>query len=49
MSLREIQDGVFLYREPSKYMQKVVAACGAKQNIVMGHCRVEKEKLDKEI
>lgn len=49
MSLREIQDGVFLYREPSKYMQKVVAECGAKQSIAMGHCRVEKEKLDKEI
>lgn len=49
MSLKEIDDGVFLLREPSKLMQKVVKACGAKENIIMGHCQVEKEITDKQI
>lgn len=47
MSLREIEDGIFLTREPSKHMQEVVNTCGAKKHIIMGHCQVEKERLDK--
>ena len=32
MSLKEIEDGVFLKRSPSRYMQRVLSACGAKQS-----------------
>lgn len=49
MSLKEIEDGVFLKRKPSHYMQRVLSACGAKQNIVMGHCQVQKEMDDKQL
>lgn len=49
MSLQEIEDGVFLLRAPSQHMQKVIATCGAKQCIVMGHCQVKEEMLQKEI
>lgn len=49
MSLREIEDGVFLTRNPSQHMQKVVATCGARKHIVMGHCQIENEKKQKEI
>lgn len=41
MSLREIEDDIFLTREPSKHMQEVVNTCGAKKHIIMGHCQVE--------
>lgn len=47
MSLQEISDGVFLYREPSRHMQEVVTTCGAKKQIVMGHCQNDKEMQDK--
>ena len=40
MSLREIEGGIFLTRQPSKYMQEVVNTCGAKKHIIMGHCQV---------
>lgn len=49
MSLKEIEDGVFLKRKPSRYMQSVLSVCGAKQNIVMGHCQVQKEVDDKQL
>ena len=49
MSLKEIEDGVFLKRKPSRYMQRVLSACGAKQNIVLGHCQVQKEMDDKQL
>ena len=49
MSLKEIEEGVFLLRAPSQHMQKVVTTCLAKQHIVMGHCQVDKEKMQKEI
>lgn len=35
MSLKEIDDGVFLYRAPSQHMQKVIATCEAKQHIII--------------
>ena len=48
MSLKEIEDGVFLTRKPSKHMQKVLNTCKAKKHIVMGHCQVKKEMEDKQ-
>ena len=44
MSLKEIEDGIFLARKPSEHMQKVIKECGAKENIIMSHCINEKEK-----
>lgn len=49
MSLKEIEDGFFLKRKPSYHMQMVLSTCGAKQNIVMGHCQVQKEMDDKQL
>lgn len=49
MSLKEIDEHVFLYRKPSQHMQKVVMECDTKQHIIMGYCQVEKEKQDKEL
>lgn len=49
MSLKEIDENVFLFRAPSKHMQKVVTTCFAKEHIIMGHCQVEKERTDKEM
>ena len=49
MSLKEIEDGVFLKRKPSCHMQMVLSTCGAKQNIVLGHCQVQKEMDDKQL
>lgn len=47
MSLEEIDNGLFLKRKPSLFMQKVIKDCGAKENIIMGHCMNEKEIEDK--
>ena len=49
MSLQEIDDHVFLLREPSHHMQHIIATCGAKKHIIMGHCQVEMDMRDKEI
>lgn len=49
MSLKEIDEHVFLYRKPSQHMQKVVNTCGAKQHIIMGHYRVDEERQDKKL
>ena len=48
-SIEEIEAGIFLERNPSKHMQKVLAECEAKENIVMGHCQNGKEKSDKHL
>lgn len=48
-SVEEINEGCFLVRQPSKFMQNVVATCGSKQNIILGHCTIQKEKDDKQI
>lgn len=48
MSIQEIEKGIFLARKPSRHMQKVLSTCNAKENIVMGHCQVEKEMQDKQ-
>ena len=49
MSLEEIEKGIFLERLPSKFMQRVVSECQAKQNIIMSHCQVQKELDDKNL
>ena len=49
MSLQEIEEHIFLTRKPSEHMQKVVKQCKAKENIIMGHCQVEQERIDKNI
>lgn len=49
MSLREVEEGVFLKREPSLFMQKIISECNSKCNIIMGHCQNQKELEDKKI
>lgn len=49
MSIEEIENGIFFTRMPSKLMQKVVATCQAKQNIIMSHCQIQKEMDDKQL
>lgn len=49
MSLKEIDEHVFLHRAPSKHMQNVLNMCEAKQHIIMGHCQVKREMEDKQI
>lgn len=49
MSIQEIEKGIFLARKPSRHIQKVLSTCDAKENIVMGHCQVEKEIQDKQL
>ena len=46
-SLEELEDGVFLKRHPSRFMQKILNECEAEQSIIMGHCLNEKERKDK--
>ena len=47
MSLEEIEEGCFYFREPSKWMKKVLAECGARQQFILGHCHADKEITDK--
>ena len=49
MSLEEIEDGCFLHRKPIKKMQRIIENCESKENIIMGHCQVQKEMDDKQI
>ncbi len=49
MSVEEIEQGIFLERLPSKFMQSVIATCRSKQNIIMSHCQIQKEMDDKNI
>lgn len=49
MSLREISEHIFLTREPSQHMMKVVYSCGARRNFIMGHCQVQQEMDDKQL
>ena len=39
MSIKEIDEGIFLERKPSLLMQKVLNECNTKKNIIMGHCK----------
>lgn len=47
MSKEEVDNGCFLYRKPSKHMQRVLNTSGAKKNIIMGHSAYHQEILDK--
>jgi FMN phosphatase YigB (HAD superfamily) len=47
MSLKEIEEGCFLNRAPSKRMQRVIETCGAAEHIILGHCHAEREISDK--
>lgn len=49
MSEQEINEGVFLTRKPSKFMQNVVSTCQSKKNIILGHYLTKKEIEDKHI
>lgn len=49
MSITEINNGCFLNRKPLKLMQNVINTCASKQNIIMWHYQIQKEKDDKEI
>lgn len=49
MSVKEIEEGIFLYREPSKHMQRVVRECKAKEQFILGHCHEPKEISDKHL
>lgn len=49
MSLKEINEHIFLTREPSAQMCYIVYNCGAKKNIIMGHCQVQQEMDDKQL
>lgn len=46
-TLEEINNGIYLERNPSKFMQKVLNECKSKENIILGHCFNEKEKKTK--
>ncbi len=49
MSLKEVEEDIFLKRKPSLLMQKVLKNCKSKDNIIMGHCLNQKEVEDKQI
>lgn len=49
MSRAEVADGLFLNREPSKFMQRVIAECKSKQDIIMGHSLSHREVSDKHL
>lgn len=49
MSLKEIGEHIFLTRKPSQRMVNVVYSCGARRNLIMGHCQVQQEMDDKQI
>lgn len=47
MTFKEVENGVFLKRKPSLFMQKIVNECNAKEHIIMGHYIWQKELEDK--
>lgn len=49
MSIDEINEHVFMYRDPSRHMQRVLKECMAKENIVMRHCQIRQELEDKQV
>lgn len=49
MSLKEIDERIFLTRKPSQHMMKVVYSCEARRNFIMGHCQVQQEMDDKQL
>ena len=47
-SMKEIEQGIFFERKPSRFMQSVLRESQAREHIVMGHCICEKEVSDKQ-
>ena len=43
----DVENGVFYFRKPSKFMQKLLNDCEAREHIILGHCYCKKEKIDK--
>ena len=49
MSLKEISEHIFLTRKTSQQMMRVVYSCGARRNVIMGHCQIQQEMDDKQL
>lgn len=47
VSMKEIQDGIYFERTPSRFMQRVINDCEAKENIIITHCHCDREVEDK--
>lgn len=47
MSMQEVEDGIYFFRTPSKFMQRLVKDCNAKKNIIITHCHCDREVSDK--
>lgn len=47
MSIKEIEEGIFLNRKPSRLMQNILNDTSIARNVVMGHCINNKEITDK--
>lgn len=48
MSIKEIEENIFLNRKPSRLMQNIIKNTNIAKNIVMGHCITDKEISDKQ-
>lgn len=48
MSIKEIEEGIFLNRRPSRVMQNILSKTKIYKNIVIGHCITDKEICDKQ-
>lgn len=48
MSIKEIEENIFLNRKPSRVMQNIIKNKNISKNVIMGHCINEKEVRDKQ-
>lgn len=47
MSVREVEDGIYFRRSPSRFMQRLIRDCGARENVILTHCHCDREIADK--
>ena len=47
MSMTEVENGIYLERTPSKFMQRLLRDCNAEKNIILTHCHCDREIADK--
>ena len=47
MSMREVENGIYFQRSPSKFMQRLVKDCNAEKNLILTHCHCDREIRDK--
>lgn len=47
MSMREVDNGIYLSRTPSRFIKRVIKDCNAEKNLVITHCHCEREVADK--